>query len=191
MVESEHTDATQLLQQSAGGDRASREKLMTLLYDRFRKLAANYLRHESPGHTLQPTALVHELYLKLIDQQQVDWQSRSHFLSLGSRAMRQILIDHARRRRRDKRGGQWHRITLDDNLAAAPDHEVDLMDLEAALQKLSRLDPRQAAIVELRFFGQLTVAEVADVLKISKRTIEKEWTVIRAWLRRELSGDGS
>lgn len=191
MVESDNTEATQLLQQSVGGDRASRERLMTLLYDRFRQLAANYLRQESPGHTLQPTALVHELYLKLIDQQQVDWQSRSHFLSLGSRAMRQILIDHARRRRRDKRGGQWHRITLDDNLASPPDHEVDLLDLETALQKLSRLDPRQASIVELRFFGQLTVAEVADVLGISKRTIEKEWTVIRAWLRRELSGDAS
>ena len=189
MSHSGNDEPTRWLKEATQGDESSRGRLMALLYDRFRELAANHLRRESPGHTLQPTALVHELYLKLIDQQRVDIRGRSHFLAIGSRAMRQILIDHARRRRRERRGGGWHRITLADDLAADPHEEVDLLELDDALQKLSELDPRQAAIVELRFFGQLTVAEVADVLEVSKRTVEKEWTVIRAWLRRELSED--
>ena len=161
------------------------------MYDRFRELAADQLRRESPGHTLQPTALVHELFLKLIDQRQIDIRGRSHFLALGSRAMRQILIDHARRRGRQRRGAGWQRITLSDDLSSGKEKDMDVLALEEALEKLADLDPRQAQIVELRFFGQLTVSEVAEVLNMSKRAAEAEWTMIRAWLRRELSGDAA
>lgn len=188
MSASNDSNPTHLLGETVRGDRQSRERLLTLLYDQFRQLAAAHLNRESPGHTLQPTALVHELFLKLIDQEHVDWRGRSHFLAIGSRAMRQILIDHARHRDREKRGGQWRRILLGDELAGS-EREFDVLELEDALQKLAALDPRQAAIVEMRFYGQMTVAEVAEALGVSKRTVESEWTVIRAWLRRELSGD--
>lgn len=188
---SDKDDATRWLLQASQGDEAARGRLLALMYDRFRALAADQLRRESQGHTLQPTALVHELFLRLIDQQQVDIRGRTHFLAIGSRAMRQILIDHARRRNRQRRGGGWQRVTLDEELVAGKTEDVDVLALEEALKKLAELDPRQAEIVELRFFGRLTVAEVAEVLHMSKRAVEAEWTVIRAWLRRELSGDES
>ena len=138
------------------------------------------------SHTLQPTALVHEAYLKLVGQTRVDWQGRAHFLAFAAQAMRQILVDHARRHRAAKRGGNRHRIALDDNLVIESSRNVDLLALEDALTKLTKLDPRQAQMIELRFFGGLSIAEVAKVMGISKRSVEREWTMVRAWLRREL-----
>jgi RNA polymerase sigma factor (TIGR02999 family) len=145
------------------------------------------LHRERKSHTLQPTALVHEAYLKLVGHTRVDWQGRAHFLAFAAQAMRQILVDHARRHRAEKRGGDRHRITLDDNLVVESSRNVDLLALEDALTKLTKLDPRQAQMIELRFFGGLSIAEVAKVMGISKRSVEREWTMVRAWLRRELS----
>jgi RNA polymerase sigma-70 factor (ECF subfamily) len=178
--------ATQIVNALAAGDRGAAEKLMPLVYDEFRELAADYLRHETRAHTLQPTALVHEAYLRLIDQTRVNWQGRTHFFAVGAQAMRRILVDHARARGRNKRGGGWHRIALDEHLAVSPHRDADVLAVDEAIDKLAQLDPRQARIVELRFFGGLTVEEVAEVLGVSKRTVENEWKIVRAWLRREL-----
>lgn len=181
--------ATQLVNQSAAGDRAASERLFVLLYDDFRRLAGLYLKDEGCGHTLQPTALVHEAFLRMIDQTRVEWHGRTHFFAIGAQAMRRILVDHARRRRRLKRGGGRVRITLNERLAVSPARDEDLLAVDDALKKLAEVDPRQATIVELRFFGGLSVEEVAEVLGASKRTVEAEWTMVRAWLRRELSED--
>lgn len=178
---------TQVLQSIADGDESAVHKLMPLVYDDFRAMAERYLRQESTGHTLQPTALVNEAFLKLVDQKRVDWKGRTHFFAVGAQAMRRILIDHARTRKRQKRGGDRQRVQLDEELTISPNRDEDLLALEEVLEKLETVDPRQARIVELRFFGGLTVAEVAEVLGVSKRTVESEWTMVRAWLRRELS----
>ena len=158
-------------------------------------LARAYLGRERPGHTLQPTALVNEAYIKLVDQTQVDWQGRTHFFAVGARVMRNLLIDHARGRGRAKRGGAWHRVTLAESLTPFTRGELDvdqLLALNEALERLAELDERQGRVVELRFFGGLTVPEVATVLGVSTRTVEGDWTHARAWLRRELSrGAGS
>ena len=146
-----------------------------------------YLEPERKNHTLQPTALVHEAYFKLVDQTRVDWRGRTHFLAIAAQAMRRILVDHARRRGAAKRGGKWHRIALDDNRVIESNRDEDVLALEDALTKLKELDPRQAQMIELRFFGGLSIAEVAKVMEISKRSVEREWTMVRAWLRQELS----
>jgi len=163
---------------------------MPLVYDEFRALAAHHLAGERKNHTLQPTALVHEAYLRLIDQTRVDWQGRTHFFAIGSQAIRRVLIDHARGKARAKRGGGMARVTLDDAIALAPQRDEDLLALDEALEKLEKLDPRQAKVVEMRFFGGMTVEEVAEALGVSKRTVEGEWTMARAWLLRELTGEG-
>jgi RNA polymerase sigma-70 factor (ECF subfamily) len=163
------------------------DELVPLVYVELRRLAANYLRHEPPGHTLQPTALVNEAFLKLAAQNQVDWQGRTHVLAIGAQAMRRILVDHAKRKRRTKRGGKFQRIALDESALLTPERDEDLLAVDEALDRLALIDERQAAIVELRFFGGLSVQEVAETLGLSKRTIEHEWTMVRAWLRRELS----
>jgi len=181
-------EATRLLRQIQEGDRDAAERLMPLVYDEFRALAGRFLARERAGHTLQPTALVHEAYLKLVDQSRVDWKGRTHFFAVGAQAMRRILVDHARGRQRIKRGGDRARITVEHAPVVDDRNVEDLLALDEALEKLERLDPRQARIVELRFFGGLDVAEVAEALGVSKRTVEAEWTVVRAWLRRELSG---
>ena len=165
------------------------DELVPLVYDELRRIAARYLRRESPGNTLQPTALVHEAFLKLADQQRVDWQGRTHVLAIGAKAMRRILVDHAKRKRRLKRGGKLKRLELDAAAALSPQRDEDLLAVDEALEKLAQIDERQATIVELRFFGGLTVEEVAEALGLSKRTVEGEWTVVRAWLRRELAKD--
>lgn len=169
------------------------ERLLPLVYDELKKLAAHQLRRERLDHSLQPTALVHEVFLKLAAQRQVDELGRSHFLALGAQAMRRILVDHARRRRRSKRGGGATRMILDDDLAAdrtlSRQRETDVLAVHDALERLAQLDSQQARIVEMRFFGGLSVQEVADVLGLSKRSVEAEWTMIRAWLRRELGGE--
>ena len=169
---------------------ASAEQLLPLVYDELHQLAAAYMRRERPGHTLQPTALIHEAYLKLVDQTRVDWRGQTHFLAVGAQAMKRLLIDHARARSSDKRGGKWWRVTLDAGIAPGKSQELDteqILSLHLAIEQLAKLDPRQARIVDLRFFGGLTVAEVAEVLGVSRRTVEEHWVHARAWLRRSLS----
>jgi len=180
---------TQLLVRLNDGDRSAVAKLMPLVYDEFRALAAKYLRGERSGHTLQATALVNEAYLRLVDQTRVNWQGRTHFFAVGAQAIRRILVDHARQRKRRKRGGGAARVTLDDAVALAPQRDEEVLALDEALEKLAKLDARQSQVVEMRFFGGMSVAEVAAALGVSKRTVEGDWTMARAWLLRELQKD--
>ncbi len=170
------------------------EELLDAVYDELRRLARGYLRRERSDHTLEPTALVHEAYLRLADQDRVAWRGRTHFFAVGAKMMRRLLVDHARRRGRVKRGGEWHRVTLDHAVTPLLGKELDrdeVLALDLAIEKRGRLDERQGRIGELRFFAGLDVAEVAEVLGVSKRTVEGNWTHARAWLKRELSGRGT
>jgi RNA polymerase sigma factor (TIGR02999 family) len=182
-------DTTTLLTRARGGDRAAADELIQLLYDELRRMAGAYLKQEPAGITLQPTALVHEAFLKLIDQKHVDWKGRTHFLAIGAQAMRRILVDQARKRNRVKRGAGRHRVLLDEQLTLSPQREEDLLAVDEVLADLAEIDPRQAEIVELRFFGGMTAAEVAEYLGVSKSTVDREWRVVRAWLRQQLSED--
>lgn len=186
MASSRSSRVTQLLEKFEPGDRQAGEQLFADVYAELRTLAAQYLHRERQSHTLQPTALVHEAYLKLLGETRVDWRCRAHLLAIASQAMRQILVDHARRHGAAKRGGDQHRIALDDNLVIESNRDVDVLALDDALTKLTKLDPRQAQMIELRFFAGLSVAEVAKAMRMSKRSAEREWTMVRAWLRREL-----
>jgi len=171
---------------------ASAEELLPLVYQDLRRLAERYMSRERPGHTLQPTALVHEVYLKLVDQTRANWKGKSHFFAVAAQAMRRLLIDHARGRRREKRGGARQRVTLAESLLPSTGNELDfeeLLSLNSALEKLATVEARADQVVEFRFFGGLTVPEVAHVLDVSARTVEGDWTYARAWLRRELSGE--
>ncbi len=165
---------------------ARTEQLFALIYDELRRIAAGLLRRERPEHTLQPTALVHEAYLKLVDQTRIRWQDRAHFLGIAARAMRQILVDHARGRAAKKRGGGRQRVTLDEGLLAEEGKELELLALDDAMTRLAGFDERAARVVELRIFGGLTVTEIALVLGVSKRTVDGDWSVARMWLAREL-----
>jgi RNA polymerase sigma factor (TIGR02999 family) len=188
MKSSRSSRVTQLLEKLQPGDHQTADQLFAEVYTELRARAAGYLRRERKNHTLRPTELVHEAYLKLVDQTRVYWRGQVHFLAIAAQAMRRILVDHARRRAAAKRGGNRHRIALDDNLVIELNRDdVDLLALEDALTKLAKLDPRQAQMIELRFYAGLSVAEVAKVMGISKRTVEREWTMVRAWLRREFS----
>jgi RNA polymerase sigma-70 factor, ECF subfamily len=182
-------DVTEVLAQMRDGDKRAADKLLPLVYDEFRALARHYLAQERANHTLQPTALVHEAYMKLVDQTRVDWQGRSHFFAVAAQAMRRILVDHARARQRDKRGGGRARVVLDEAVALSPQKDEDVLALDEALERLAKLDARQAKVVELRFFGGMNVDEVAAALGVSKRTIEGDWTFARAWLSRELRSE--
>lgn len=162
------------------------DRLLQVWYGELRDLARRMFRRERADHTLEPTALVHEAWLKIADQERVDWNGRSHFLALGAQAMRRVLVDHARARKRDKRGGQGQAIALTDDLLVSEEEGLSIVDLDAALLRLERLDRRQASVVELRFFAGLSVREVAEVLGVSVRTVEAEWTAAKAWLGREL-----
>ena len=178
---------TQLLSDWSSGDEKALEKLMPVVYDELRRLARNYLRRERPGHTLQPTALVNEAFLKLVDQKNAHWQNRSQFIGVAAQLMRRVLVDHARQHLAVKRGGpnqQRLSITSADRLAGKP--EVDLLDLHEALDLLAALDSQQSRIIELRFFGGLSIEETADVMGLSHATIERDWKLARAWLRRQL-----
>ncbi len=186
-IMSDQIDPTVLLERVSQGESQAAEELMELVYDEFRALAESYLRREPAGHLLQPTALVHEAFLRLIDQSHVDWKGRTHFLAIGAQAMRRVLVDHARARRRLKREGDRQRITFDDQLVLSPQHDDDLLAVDDLLAELQHIDPRQAKIVELRFFGGMTSAEVAQYLGISKSTADREWRMVRAWLRKQLS----
>lgn len=175
-----------LLDVAADPARAKADQLMPVIFDELRLLAQSLLRSERVGHTLQPTALVNEAYLRLIDQSRVDWQGRTHFCAVAAVAMRRILTDYARARGRQKRGGGWQKVLLDDAAAWKETNELDALALKDALEQLAALDPQQARIVELRYFGGLTVAEVAQVLGVSKRKVEADWTHAKAWLRAAL-----
>jgi RNA polymerase sigma-70 factor (ECF subfamily) len=180
-------EATRLLQALDQRDPDAADRLFPIVYDELRALARHCFQYQRPDHTLQPTALVNEAFLKLVDQSSVAWRSRAHFLAVAARAMRQILIDHARQRGRAKRGGEFCRVTMDQAVTPITDQDPELLDLDEALQRLARMDPRQSRIVELRFFGGMTVEEVAHVLDVSKTTVEAEWRMARAWLRKELT----
>ncbi len=182
-------NVTELLSQVGAVDNDKLAKqLMPLVYEELHSLADRFLKTERKGHTLQPTALVHEAYLRLVDQSRVNWQGKTHFFAIGAAMMRRVLIDHARTKGRAKRGGDWHRLQLQDDLLGHSAGQVDLMDLSNALEELAALDPQQASMVELRFFGGLTVDEVAEMLGVSKRKVEGEWTHAKAWLKNRLSG---
>jgi RNA polymerase sigma-70 factor, ECF subfamily len=183
---------TVLLRQLSEGRAQAGDELLPLLYEELRELARRYMRRERSDHTLQPTALVHEAYLRLVDQRDVAWRSRAHFLGIAAQAMRRVLVDHARRHRAGKRGG-GHRITLVDALESEGSHAgapaasvVDLVAMDQALERLGELDPRALRVVELRYFAGLDVAEAAEVLNLSPATVKRDWRDARTWLRREL-----
>ena len=178
-------DLTALLRDASEGDQAALDRLMPLVYGELRKIAASYLRQERKDHTLQPTALVHEAYLRLTHQKDVAWQNRAHFFGIAAQMMRRILVDHARKRLAAKRDASaWKVATaeVDGGAESAP----ELLALDRALEELEKIDPQQAKIVELRFFGGLTVEETAEVAGISPRTVKREWRTAKAWLRREI-----
>jgi RNA polymerase sigma factor (TIGR02999 family) len=182
MVDDRQTAVTHLLSELSSGDSAVADRLMPLVYDELRELAAGYLRHERAGHTLQPTALAHEAYLKLVGQREVDWKSRAHFLAVAATAMRRILGDHARRRLAAKRGGGLRQVTLSgiDDPAVQP--PLDAIALDDVLSRLHRTDGDLYRLVERRFFGGMTVEEVALVMDVSRPTVERHWRLARAWL---------
>jgi RNA polymerase sigma factor (TIGR02999 family) len=185
-------DVTILLAELKKGDKEAASKLIPIVYDELRRLARGYMRRERPDHTLQTTALVHEAYLRLAKQENVNWQSRSHFVGVAAQLMRRILIDHARGHLRDKRGGEKPVLPLNDALVFSPEHSRELLRLDEALKRLSNLDARQSRIVELRFFGGLSVEETAELLGISPKTVKRDWAVAKAWLHGELSAaDGN
>lgn len=180
-------EVTELLQVCGGGNTHARDRLMTLVYQDLRRRAAIYLRREPPGHTLQPTALVHEAYLRLIDQRSA-WHDRAHFFAIASQMMRRVLLDHARARQTAKRSGTWTRITLAEGVSHPESAEVDVIALDAALAQLATFDARKAQIAELRFFAGLTLEEAGEVLGVSLATVERDWQAARAWLAKALSG---
>ncbi|HXT72004.1 MAG TPA: ECF-type sigma factor [Vicinamibacterales bacterium] len=181
-------DVSVLVDRWASGDRDALDEMLPAIYGELRRLAAAYLRREGPGHTLQPTALVHEAYFALVQQRQVDWHNRAQFLGVAAGAMKRVLLHHAERRHAGKREGDRQRVTLDEALAAVErSSDVDVLDLHNALDKLAVMDGRQARIVELRVFGGLTIDEVADVVGVSPATVKRDWDVARLFLRRELA----
>ena len=177
---------TQLLNQWSDGDERALDRLTPLVYEELRQQAARYLRRERPGHTMQTTALINEAYLRLIDAKEVRWQGRAHFFAIAANLMRRILVDHARQRNAAKRGGSPVHVTLDRIVATAKQSNIDVLAIDEALTKLAAIDRQQAQIVELRFFSGLSVEETAAALGISPRTVKRDWSVARAWLRREI-----
>ncbi len=181
------TQATVLLRRLNHGDRAAADELLPLVYDELHRLAERFMGGERSAHTLQPTALVHEAYLRLVDGAGDDWEDRRHFLGVAARAMRNVLVDHARTRGALKRGGDYERVPLDDALALYEDRVPDMLSLDEALQQLERLDDQLGSIVELRFFGGLSNVEAGKVLGVSTRSVERGWSTARAWLRAALA----
>ncbi|HLX45693.1 MAG TPA: sigma-70 family RNA polymerase sigma factor [Bryobacteraceae bacterium] len=178
---------TLLLVASSAGDRHATDQLMPLVYDELRSLARAHLRRERPGHTLQGTALVHEAYLRLVDQKQVKWQNRAHFFGMASQMIRRILVDHARGHKAAKRGSGAAKLSLDEAILASAKTDVDVIALDDALNDLAKFDPGQSRIVELRFFGGLSIEETAEAVGLSVATINREWSAARAWLFRHVT----
>lgn len=184
-------EVTALLIASAKGAKESLDRLLPLVYDELHRQAVGFFRQERAGHTLQPTALVNEVYLRLINQKEANWLNRAQFFGIAAQMMRRILVSHARSRRAMKRGGADFRITLDEGLVAAPQRDVNLLRLDEALLKLATLDPGKSQMVDLRFFGGLSVTETAQVLGISARTVDRQWETAKAWLHREMGAEES
>ena len=178
-------EVTQLLAAWSQGNEAARNELMPVVYKELRRLAHRYLRRERPGHTLDATALVHEAYFQLVDQRNVQWHSRAHFFGIAAQLMRRILVEYARTRSAAKRGGGEPKLSH-ENAGWSAERNIDLVALDEALTRLAAIDPQQSRLVELRFFGELTVEETAEILGVSARTVKREWRTAKAWLRREL-----
>jgi RNA polymerase sigma-70 factor, ECF subfamily len=183
---SENQEVTQLLSALTRGEEGAASKLIPIVYGELRRVAGSYMRQERPDHTLQATALVHEAYLKLVEQRSVNWQSRAHFFGIAAQLMRRILVDHARGHLRQKRGGEQVHVSLDEALVFAERQADDVLAVDNSLEELAKIDPRQARVVELRFFGGLNVEETAQVLGVSPKTVKREWSVAKAWLTADL-----
>jgi len=191
MSSPDHTDPTRLaalLEEARAGKAEALDALLPLVYDELRRVAGAYVRREKPGQTLQATALVHEAYLRLMRERHVSWQNRAHFCAIAASSMRQILVERARARHALKRGGDLARLSLHEDVVAAPDAGVDVESLDEALARLAVRDADQARLVELRYFGGLTIEETAGVLGVSPATVKRSWMVARAWLKKELEG---
>jgi RNA polymerase sigma factor (TIGR02999 family) len=184
---SDPDNVNRLLLEWSGGNQQALEEMLPLIYDELRHLAHNFLYRERPGHTLQTTALVHEAYLKLIDQRDARWQNRAHFFAIAAQAMRRILIDSARKHVADKRGGGGEKVSLEEVASISLEPDNNLLALDQALNGLAEIDPQQSRIIELRYFGGLTIEETAEVMKLSPATIKREWAMARAWLHQALT----
>jgi RNA polymerase sigma factor (TIGR02999 family) len=181
-------NVTRLLLDWSNGNKEALDSLLPIVYDELRRQASRYLRRERAGHTLQTTALINEAYLRLVNQKNVHWQNRAHFFGIAAQLMRRILVDHARTRKRSKRGGSDIRVSLNEATVTSQAQDLDLVALDEALERLVEIDPQQSRIVELRFFSGLNVEETAEVLRISPATVKREWRIAKAWLHREISG---
>ena len=192
MTSPEQPEITQLLAAWESGDASAAEQLMLVIYDELHRQAARAMRRENEQHTLQPTALVHEAWLRLVDQERAGWKNRAHFFGIAAQMMRRVLVDHARGRLAEKRGGGAQQVTLSDihGDAGGQNEDVDVLALHEALERLAAFDPDQARIVELRYFGGMNIDETATAMGVSPATVKREWAVARAWLRRELGDDG-
>jgi RNA polymerase sigma factor (TIGR02999 family) len=184
-------DVTQLLVAWSNGDADARDELMKVVYQELHRMAHHYMKRESPGHTLQTSALVNEAFLRMVDQKNVQWQNRAHFFGIAAQMMRRILVDYARQRRYAKRGGGQQAMSLDDALIVSEERSAEVIGLHEALETLVEFDPRKSQIVELRFFGRLSIEETAEVLKVSPGTVMRDWTLAKAWLHRELANNSS
>ena len=184
-------NVTELLRNWSDGDKQAQEQLFQIVYNELHRQAARYVRNEHLGLSLQTTDLIHEAYLRLIDQHHVEWQNRLHFFAIAAKVMRHILVDHARSRQAAKRGGSNIRLPLEDAMVILPGPNLDFVALDEALNRLAEIDPQQSRVVELRFFSGLTVEETAEVMSVSERTVKRDWNVAKAWLRRELSRGGT
>jgi RNA polymerase sigma factor (TIGR02999 family) len=182
-------EVTELLKDWSAGDESAPDKLMPLVMVELRRLAHRYMRREKPGHTLQTSALINEAYVRLVDQSKIQWEGRSHFFGIAARLMRQILVDQARRRSFAKRGGGALRVSLSEAAAVALEQSAEVMALDDALEKLEKIDRRKSRIIELRFFGGMSIEETAEALQVSPGTVMREWTFARAWLRNEMGAD--
>ncbi|HWS88996.1 MAG TPA: sigma-70 family RNA polymerase sigma factor [Pyrinomonadaceae bacterium] len=186
---STHSDVTRLLAEWGDGDEAALARLMPLVYDELRRLARHYMRRERPGHTIEPTALVNEAYLRLVEQTNIRWQNRAHFFGIAANVMRRVLCDHARARLADKRGGGAVRVSLVEAEARTDEQTTDVLALDEALGELAGVDPRKARVVELRYFGGLSVEETAEVLKVSRSTVLHDWNMAKAWLYQQMKSE--
>jgi len=186
-METSSQQISHLLHRWSDGDSEALDQLTPLVYGELRRMARRYMRRQPPGHTLQTTALIHEAYLRLVGREEQRWENRAHFFSVAAQAMRHILMDYARARNREKRGGGGQRVSLDEAMTICPERVAELVALDDALTELAKLDDRRSKVVELRFFGGLTEEEIAEVLKVSPRTVSSDWSLARSWLLRELS----
>jgi len=180
-------EVTELLAAWGKGDEVARDQLMSLVYDELHRLAHRYMKRESPGHTLQTSALVNEAFVRLVDQKNVQWQSRAHFFGIAAQMMRRILVDYARSRNFAKRGGGAHKVSLDEGLIVSDERTAEVVNVHEALARLAAFDARKGQIVELRFFGGLSIEATAEVLEVSPGTVMRDWTLAKAWLRREMN----